>query len=67
MRGVDESLRLGVRRDAGHERAIDLDRVDGEPAQAGEARVPGAEVVDGDSHAQGLEAPQARSGGLGVA
>src|SRR5216683_2820657 len=37
------------------ERAVDLEAVDRQPRQIGEARIARAEVVHGDLHAQGLE------------
>ena len=41
--------------EAGHEGAVDLHHVDGEPAQVGERRVPGAEVVEAEAHAGELQ------------
>ncbi len=52
---------------ADDERAVDLERVDGELAEVGERRVAGAEVVDGDAHAELLDLAQAAHGGVGVA
>jgi hypothetical protein len=54
---------------AGHavdERLVDLEGVDGEAAQVGQGRVAGAEVVDGQVHAERLELVQADDGHLQV-
>jgi len=45
--------RIGrLRVDPAQERAVDLQLVDRQAAQIGEARVAGAEVVDGEAHAE---------------
>jgi len=40
------------------EAAVDLERLDGQPLQVAQRRVPGAEVVDGQMHAQLPEGAQ---------
>jgi hypothetical protein len=49
---VDDRRRLGLRHDGANEREIDLERVDGEPLQTAEHRVPRAEVIDCDAHSK---------------
>src|SRR5258706_2948280 len=46
----------GVGDEAGHERAIDLDLVDREALEMGERGVAGAEIVEGESHADAFQA-----------
>jgi len=46
---------LGVATQAGDERVVDLEDVDGETPEVGQRRVAGAEVVDRDLDAEGLE------------
>src|SRR5262245_13235553 len=58
-------LRVGG--DVAHERVVDLERVDREALEVGEARVPRAEVVDRDLHARVLEPAQRARRALGVA
>src|SRR5450631_377124 len=48
---------VGVVGDLADEAEVDLELVDGEPAQVGQAGVPGPEVVDGDLHPDGFEVP----------
>ena len=43
----------------GHERRVDLDDVHRQPAQVGQRRVAGTEVVDGEPHAQASQVRQA--------
>ena len=57
---VDEGGRVGASVHLGHERAVDLEHVDGELAQVGQRGIAGAEVVDGD-HAP--RSPSASSAG----
>ena len=64
--GVDEGGGIGRTAHLRHERAVDLEHVDGELAEVGERRVAGAEVVDGDLHAEILETRQPVDGGVGV-
>ena len=57
----DRPVRLAV--EPGHERPVDLDRVEGQVLQVGQRRVAGAEVVEDepDAHvAQPVERPDAR-------
>ena len=56
--GGGDGAVVGVVRHAVHEAAIDLQRVDREEAQCAERRVAGAEIVDRDAHALGLERAQ---------
>jgi hypothetical protein len=65
---LDECVDEGVGRfvgfgDAGDERAVDFEGVDGELAEVGERAVAGAEVVDRDAHAECLERSQPLRGG----
>jgi hypothetical protein len=53
--------------DAGHEAPVHLEDVDRELAQAGQRRVAGAEVVDGQPHPERLELVQPGSGRVGPA
>ena len=55
-----------VAAEAVDELAGDLEHVDREPAQVGQRRVPGAEVVDRDPDAEGLEPPEGRGRRLAV-
>jgi hypothetical protein len=58
---------VGVRvADAVDERAVDLERVDGEVAQVGERREAGTEVVEREVRAERLDLVQARDGRLEV-
>src|SRR5688500_2045258 len=50
--GRDDCALVAVVRQLGDEAAVDLDLVDREAAQVREARVTGAEVVDGDRDSQ---------------
>src|SRR5690606_33966791 len=53
--GLYDSRVVAVRRDVANEGAIDLERIHGETLQIGKARIPGAEVVDGRTHAQSAQ------------
>src|SRR5262245_34212100 len=63
--GDHRVLRIG--RDVADERVVDLERVDRKALQVSEARVAGAEVVDGDLHARVLEPAQRARRALGIA
>jgi len=49
---------FGVGRHVANEGAVDLERVDGEALEVGQARVTGAEIVHRDTHPIALEAAQ---------
>ena len=53
--GADDRRVFGLVREIGHERAVDLDRVEREPPQIAERRIAGAEIVDREAHALGAE------------
>ena len=55
--GPDEQ-RARPAEDVAHERAVDLQQVDRELLEVRERRVAGAEVVDGEPHAEVAQAPQ---------
>ena len=48
------------------EHPVDLQLVEREPAEVGERRSTGAEVVDGEVHAEVLEHPQRLAGGVEI-
>ena len=64
---VQEGGRLAGTVDGRDEGAVDLELVDGEPAEVGQRGLPRSEVVNGDLDAQLLEPAQVRHRGLGVA
>ena len=63
---ADERARLGRVADRAHERAVDLEDVDGELPQVRERRVAGSEVVDGDADAELLDRAELLCGRVGV-
>jgi hypothetical protein len=65
-RRLDEDGVLVVPQQALHERFVDLEFVDGQPAEVGQRRVAGAEVVEGQADAQGPQFGHDREGPLGV-
>ena len=60
--GADGGEAGGVLVDAGDERPVDLDGVDGKLVKDAEGRVAGAEVVDGDRDAEVLQGLKALRG-----
>ncbi len=70
VRHADDSQRdgrlVGLGGDVADERHVDLQLVDREPAQVGQAGVPGAEVVDRDLHPVAAQALQRLDRLLGV-
>ena len=56
---MQDRLALLVVCHLGDEGAVDLQRVDGEALQVGHGGVAGAEVVDRDAHAEGLDRGEA--------
>ena len=53
--GQSDFSLVGIRRDIANESAIDLERIEREALQIGEARIAGPEIIDLDFHA---DAPQ---------
>src|SRR5665213_3070771 len=64
---ADQGVPFGVTADAGDERAVDLQGVDGEALEIGQGGVAGAEVVDRDAHAELLDRDKSPGGLLSVA
>ena len=64
-RGADDGGGVGVGREAGDERAVDLDLVDRQPHQIEQRRVSGAEVVERKPHADLVQAVQSLGRGGG--
>jgi hypothetical protein len=62
--GVGRGRLLGPEQQAVHERLGQLEGVHGQAAQVGQGRVAGAEVVDGQVDAEGLQAAEAVQHGL---
>ena len=56
--GRDDALVLLVHAEALHECLVDLDEGDGQATEMGERRVPGAEVVEADLHAEVPDVPE---------
>ena len=65
--GLDDGGVLRVDAEPADERSVDLDRLDREPLQVGQRRVPGAEVVDGEVQAEVAQLAQRDRGGLDIA
>ncbi len=59
--GASQRRAVGAVADLLDERLVDLEDVDREALQVAERRIAGAEVVDGEPHAQRLELPQPSS------
>src|SRR5829696_1982589 len=55
---LDDRRVLGVEAEPGDEAAIDLDRLDREPLEVRERRIPGAEVVDGQVKSEAAQVAQ---------
>ena len=63
---ADDRGAAGIRADAGHERPVELELVDGEVPQVGKGAVAGAVVVDRDSTPEQTEGVEHRAGALRV-
>ena len=64
--GGDDGRIVGIMAQVLDERAVDLQRVDGEALQVRQARVAGAEVVDGQAHAHLVQLLERLHGLVGV-
>ena len=65
-RGAHDDRAVVVEPHLQHERLVDLELVDGHPAQVGQRGIPGAVVVDGEADAQVADGAEHVEGALGV-